>query len=161
MSTAFAYGLVVERETPVEDARMLPQRRLVGRVGSIADGKARLSERFMNVEGLLPLDELYLEASPENTRHLLQHFTRNASGRAQGKIDEIVFENSRGRSRMEHIARISDWVRGLGGIELQEGLSVSIGSLINEARLFHVSRKAAHRPTCSMPARSSQRRARR
>ncbi|HQU79947.1 MAG TPA: Piwi domain-containing protein [Azonexus sp.] len=125
-------GLVVERETPVEDARMLPQRRLVGRVGSIADGKARLSERFMNVEELLPLDELYLEASPENTRHLLQHFTRNASGRAQGKIDEIVFENSRGRSRMEHIARISDWVRGLGGIELQEGLSVSIGSLINE-----------------------------
>lgn len=125
-------GLVVERETPVEDARMLPQRRLVGRVGGIADGKARLSERFMNIEELLPLDELYLEASPENIRHLLQHFTRNASGRAQGKIDEIVFENSRGRARMEHIARISDWVRGIGAIELQKGLSVSIDSLINE-----------------------------
>lgn len=125
-------GLVVERETSVEDVRMLPQRRLVGRVGSIADGKARLSERFMSIEELLPLGELYLEASPENIRHLLQHFTGNASGRAQSKIDEIVFENSRGRSRMEHITRISDWVRGLGAIGLQEGLSVSIGSLINE-----------------------------
>ena len=82
-------GLVVERETPVEDTRMLPQRRLVGRVGGIADGKAGLSERFRNVEEWLPLDELYLEASPENIRHLLQHFTRSASGSAQGKIDEI------------------------------------------------------------------------
>lgn len=125
-------GLTVERLVPVEDVRMLPYRRLVGRVGAITDGYARLSERFQNVEELLPLDELYLEASPENLRHLLQHFTRNASGRVQSKIDEIVFENSRGRARMEHIARISDWLRGLGEIELQEGLSVGIGNLLSE-----------------------------
>ncbi|HCF9567259.1 TPA: hypothetical protein NI655_001688 [Pseudomonas aeruginosa] len=125
-------GLTVERQVPVEDVRMLPYRRLVGRVGAITDGHARLSERFQNVEELLPLDELYLEASPENLRHLLQHVTRNTSGRVQGKIDEIVFENSRGRARMEHIARISDWLRGLGEIELQEGLSVGIGHLLSE-----------------------------
>lgn len=125
-------GLTVERLVPVEDVRMLPYRRLVGRVGAITDGYARLSERFQSVEELLPLDELYLEASPENLRHLLQHVTRNTSGRVQGKIDEIVFENSRGRARMEHIARISDWLRGLGEIELQEGLSVGIGNLLSE-----------------------------
>lgn len=125
-------GLTVERLVPVEDVRMLPYRRLVGRVGAITNGHARLSERFQNVEELLPLDELYLEASPENLRHLLQHFTRNTSGRVLGKIDEIVFENSRGRARMEHIARISDWLRGLGEIELQEGLSVGIGNLLSE-----------------------------
>ena len=125
-------GLTVERLVPVEDVRMLPYRRLVGRVGALTDGHARLSERFQNVEELLPLDELYLEASPENLRHLLQHFMRNTSGRVQGKIDEIVFENSRGRARMEHIARISDWLRGLGEIELQEGLSVGIGNLLSE-----------------------------
>ena len=33
---------------------------------------------------------------------------------------------------MEHIARISDWLRGLGEIELQEGLSVGIGNLLAE-----------------------------
>lgn len=125
-------GLTVERMVPVEDARMLPYRRLVGRVGAITDGHARLSERFQSVEELLPLNELYLEASPENLRHLLQHFTRNASGKVLGRIDEIVFENSRGRARMEHIARISDWLRGLGEVELQEGLSVGIGNLLSE-----------------------------
>ncbi|HCF2132217.1 TPA: hypothetical protein NIA40_000311 [Pseudomonas aeruginosa] len=125
-------GLTVERLVPVEDMRMLPYRRLVGRVGTITNGHARLSERFQNVEELLPLDELYLEASPENLRHLLQHLTRNTSGKVLGKIDEIVFENSRGRARMEHIARISDWLRGLGEIELQEGLSVGIGNLLSE-----------------------------
>jgi hypothetical protein len=125
-------GLTVERLVPVEDVRMLPYRRLVGRVGAITNGHARMSERFQNVEEVLPLGELYLEASPENLRHLLQHFTRNTSGRVLGKIDEIVFENSRGRARMEHIARISDWLRGLGEIELQEGLSVGIGNLLSE-----------------------------
>lgn len=125
-------GLTVERLVPVEDVRMLPYRRLAGRVGAITSGHARMSERFQNVEELLPLDELYLEASPENLRHLLQHFTRNTSGRVLGKIDEIVFENSRGRARMEHIARISDWPRGLGEIKLQEGLSVGIGNLLSE-----------------------------
>lgn len=125
-------GLTVERNMPVEDARMLTQRRLVGRVGSITGDMARLSERFQNVEELVPLDELYLEASPENIRHLLQYFARNVSGRVHGKIDEIVFENSRGPARMAHIARISDWVRSLGTMELQKGLRVSIGSLTNE-----------------------------
>ena len=67
-------GLAVERESPADDIRMLPQRRLVGRVGGIVDNRARLSDRFHGVEELLPLDELYLEASPENIRRLLQHF---------------------------------------------------------------------------------------
>lgn len=125
-------GLAVERVLPVGDARMLPRRKLVGRIGSIAGDKARLSERFHGVDELLPLDELYLEASPENIRRLLQHFARNASSRAQGRIDEIVFEHSNGRARMDHIARISGWVRGLGAIELQEGLRVTIGDLVSE-----------------------------
>lgn len=125
-------ALAVERELSADDGRMLPQRRLVGRVGGIVGDKVRLSERFHSVEELLPLDELYLEASPENIRRLLQHFTRNAAGRVQGKMDQIVFDNSRGCARLEHIARISGWVRSLGAIELQEGLSVSIADLISE-----------------------------
>ena len=126
-------ALVIEREFPADDVRMLPQRRLVGRVGGIVGDKARLSDRFNGVEELLPLNELYLEASPENIRRLLQYFARNSSGRVQGKMDQIVFDNSRGSARMEHVARISAWVRGLGAIELQEGLSVTIGDLTSES----------------------------
>lgn len=125
-------ALTVERQLPADDVRMLPQRRLVGRVDSITRGMARLSDRFHGVDELLPLNELYLEASPENTRRLLQHFGRNAAGKVQGEIDQIVFDNSRGSARIEHIARVSEWVRGLGAIELQEGLSVTIGALISE-----------------------------
>jgi hypothetical protein len=126
-------ALAIEREFPADDVRMLPQRRLVGRVGDIVGDKARLSDRFNGVEELLPLNELYLEASPENIRRLLQYFARNSSGRLQGKMDQIVFDNSRGSARMEHIARISAWLRGLGAIELQEGLSVTIGDLTSES----------------------------
>jgi hypothetical protein len=125
-------GLAVERRLPVEDTRMLQRRKLVGRVGGIVGDQARLSERFHSVDEFLPLDELYLEASPENIRRLLQHFARSATGRVQGKIDEIVFEHSKGRARMEHITRISAWVRSLGAIELQERISVTIGDLIKE-----------------------------
>lgn len=125
-------GLVVERRQPMADQRMLPSKKLVGRVGGIVGDKARLSERFHGVEEFLPLDDLYLEASPENIRRLLQHFARNGANRAQAKIDEIVFENSKGRARMDHIARISAWVRGLGGIALQDGLVASLGELIDE-----------------------------
>lgn len=125
-------GLVVERLVAAEDSRMQPQRRLVGRIGSLVDNDAVLSERFQNVEARQPLNELYLEASPENLRHLIRHLAKNAAGRAHSKIDEIIFSNSQGRARMEHIARISDWVRGLGPIELQPGLSVSIGGLLND-----------------------------
>lgn len=125
-------GLVVERRQPMADPRMLSSKKLVGRVGGIVGDMARLSERFNGVEEFLPLDDLYLEASPENLRRLLQHFARNGANRAQAKIDEIVFDNSKGHARMEHIARISGWVRGLGGITLQAGLVASVGELIDE-----------------------------
>lgn len=127
-----AEGLTVERQLPADDARMLPQRRLVGRVGGITGTQARLSDRFQGVEEHIPLEELYLEASPENLRRLLQHFARGASGRAQAKMDQIVFDNSRGSARLEHVERISNWVRSLGTIRLQEELSVDIGDLLSE-----------------------------
>lgn len=127
-----AEGLTVERQLPADDARMLPQRRLVGRVGGVSGTQARLSDRFQGVEEHIPLEELYLEASPENLRRLLQHFARGASGRAQAKMDQIVFDNSRGSARLEHVERISSWVRSLGTIRLQEELSVDIGDLLSE-----------------------------
>ncbi len=125
-------GLAVERQLPADDARMLPQRRLVGRVGSMTGTEARLSDRFQGVEEHLPLEELYLEASLENLRRLLQHFARGASGRVQTKMDQIIFDNSRGSARLEHVVRISDWVRSRGSIELQEDLSVDIGEILRE-----------------------------
>lgn len=125
-------GLAVERQLPADDARMLPQRRLVGRVGSMSGTQARLSDRFQGVEEHLPLEELYLEASPENLRRLLQHFARGASGRVQTKMDQIIFDNSRGSARLEHVVRISGWVRSRGSIELQENLSVDIGEILRE-----------------------------
>jgi len=125
-------GLTVERRLPADDVRMLPQRRLVGRVGSMSGIQARLSDRFQGIEEYIPLEELYLEASPENLRRLLQHFAGRASGRAQTKMDQIVFDNSRGRARLEHVVRISSWVRNLGTIKLQEDLSADIGDLLSE-----------------------------
>lgn len=125
-------GLVVERILPVEDPRMLAPRRLVGRIGSIDGDEAVLSERFQNVEARYRLDELYLEPSPENIRLLVNRLSGRASGRVLTRIDEIIFANSRGSARMDHIARISDWMRNLGPIQLQPGLSVSLGGLASD-----------------------------
>ncbi|WP_176331628.1 argonaute/piwi family protein [Burkholderia vietnamiensis] len=125
-------GLVVERESPSDDQRMLPRRRLVGRIGSIEGDEAVLSERFQNVEVHHPLAELYLEPSPENIRFLVQRLVGRSANRVLAKMDEIVFANSRGSARKEHIARISDWMSSLGPVQLQPGLSVTVGALLTE-----------------------------
>jgi len=125
-------GLTVERLPSIDDVRMLPQKRLVGRVSCVTGDTVRLSDRFDGIEELLPLDELYLEASPENIHRILQHAAASASAQAKKKIDQTVFDNSRGSARIDHIARISDWIRSVGDIELQDGLSVRIGDLISE-----------------------------
>lgn len=59
----------VARYSPLTTVgRTLPTGFADGRVGGIVGDKARLSERFHGVEEFLPLDDLYLEASPENIR---------------------------------------------------------------------------------------------
>ena len=125
-------GVIVERVSAGDDSRMLPWRKLVGKVGSVTGANAILSDRFRDVEAQLPLAGLYLEASPENVRHLVRHCAGNAAERASRKIDEIIFDNSRGSARLDHITRISGWFRGLGPIELQPGVSVTIGELLTE-----------------------------
>lgn len=125
-------GLIVERVFPGDDPRMVAWRKLVGKIGSIAGDNAIFSDRFHDVEPQVPLAELYLEASPENVRLLLRHCAENAAERAARKIDQIIFDNSRGTARQDHITKISAWLRSLGPIELQPGVSVTIGELLTE-----------------------------
>jgi len=128
-----ANGLVVERAEPGADDRLIPQRRVVGKLGSVQGETGSLSERYSEADDLYSLSDLYLEASPENVRRLLRHFAGRGAEQADQKIAKVIFDNSRGSARLEHIQRLANWAAGLGIIELQPGLGVSIGPLVTQA----------------------------
>jgi hypothetical protein len=127
-------GMVVETENVPTDVRFARWRRVAGRISHLDGDFVVLGERYGDAPERISVDDVYLEPSPANVRHLTESLIRQQAGSLVHKFAKLVEDHSRGANKQKHIVEVSDWLRSAGPITLQPGLAFDVGELLNQKR---------------------------